>query len=86
MGAFISKQPNGLYCRFSTVVDCPTHWNMTAEDYIEYCAERAREEAREILENGLKPFENIPDMFIPINMTTEDFHKFLEETSKEVNK
>ena len=34
MGAFISKQPNGLYCRFSSVVDCPTHWNMTKEDYI----------------------------------------------------
>lgn len=24
MAGFISKQPNGLYCRFSTVVDCPT--------------------------------------------------------------
>ena len=23
MGSFIAKQPNGLYCRFSTIVDCP---------------------------------------------------------------
>ena len=29
MGAFIAKQPNGLYCRFSTVVDCVTHYDMT---------------------------------------------------------
>lgn len=34
MAGFVSKQPNGLYCRFSTVVDCPTVWNMTREDYI----------------------------------------------------
>ena len=36
MGAFIAKQPNGKYCRFSTIVDCPTHINMTKEDYINY--------------------------------------------------
>ena len=56
MGAFISKQPNGLYCRFSTIVDCPTDWNMTEEDYIELCAETAREEARRTLELYIQPF------------------------------
>ena len=35
MGAIIAKQPNGLYCRVSTVVDAPTHYNMTKQDYIE---------------------------------------------------
>lgn len=34
MAGFISKQPNGLYCRFSSVTDCPTAWNMMREDYI----------------------------------------------------
>ena len=29
----ITKQPNGLYCRFSTIVDCPTHYNMTQEKF-----------------------------------------------------
>lgn len=57
MGAFITKQPNGLYCRFSTVVDCPTHINMTKEDYINICMERAREEAEEVLEKYTRPFE-----------------------------
>lgn len=28
----ISKQPNGLYCRISTVVEAPTRWDMTKEE------------------------------------------------------
>jgi hypothetical protein len=40
MGVFIAKQPNGKYCRFSTVVDSVTYYNMSEEDYIEMCAER----------------------------------------------
>ena len=39
---FVSQQPNGRYCLFSTVVDTVTHWYMTAEEYIEMCAEKAR--------------------------------------------
>lgn len=35
MGGFIVKQPNGLYCRFSTIVDCPTHINMTRKEFKE---------------------------------------------------
>ena len=45
MGAFIARQPNGLYCRYSEVVDNITHYNMTEEEYIELCADRARREA-----------------------------------------
>lgn len=79
MGAFISKQPNGLYCRFSTVVDCPTHWNMTEEDYVEMCAERAREEAREVLTRRLRPFEMVKEYFNPMNMTETEFERILKE-------
>lgn len=80
MGAFIAKQPNGLYCRFSTVVDCPTDWNMTEEDYIEMCAERAREEAKYTLKHRLRPFEWVRKYFAPMNMTEEKIEKFLQET------
>lgn len=79
MGAFIAKQPNELYCRYSSVVDCPTNWNMTEEDYIEMCAEIARAEARNILQNYLHPFENVIDSFIPNNMTKKSFNKFLKD-------
>ena len=82
MGAFISKQPNGLYCRFSTVVDCPTDWNMTAEDYIELCAEKAREEARYTLERYLRPFDWVREHFLPNNMTEEEFEQFMREVNE----
>lgn len=81
MGSFISKQPNGLYCRFSSVVDCSTHWNMTEEDYIEYRAEEAREEAKRTLQNHLKPFEWVIEHFYPGNMTKKEFKEFLIDTN-----
>jgi hypothetical protein len=84
MGAFISKQPNGLYCRFSTVVDCPTDWNMTEEDYIELCKQKAEEEARHTLEHHLRPFEWVEQYFHPNNMTEEEFKKFLEDANTSV--
>jgi hypothetical protein len=79
MGSYVSKQPNGLYCRFSSVVDCPTDWNMTAEDYIEMCAEKAREEAREVLAKHLQPFDRVMDDFSINNMTEKQFNKFLRD-------
>lgn len=79
MGAFVSRQPNGLLCRHSSIVDCVTHYNMTDEEYIEMCAERARKEARDVLEHHLKPFEWLRDYFCEDNMTQEEFEKILEE-------
>ena len=83
MGAFIAKQPNGLYCRFSSVVDCPTHRNMTAEDYIELCKQRAEEEAKDILQNHLQPFEMVIESFTTLNMTQSEFDNFLSECGYE---
>ena len=85
MGAFIVKQPNGLYCRFSTVVDCPTDWNMTEEDYIEMCAKKAREEAKRTLTHYLRPFDMVEEYFHPNNMTETEFEKCLKEMSSTAN-
>ena len=83
MAGFVAKQPNGLYCRFSTVVDCPTDWNMTAEDYIKLCKQKAEQkaeqEAKDVLENYLKPFEKVKDYFYPNNMTEKEFDEFLKD-------
>ena len=84
MGAFICKQPNGLYCRFSTIVDCPTDWNMTEEDYVELCKEKAEREARETLANHLRPFDWVKDYYHPNNMTPKEFTQFLKDTSEQV--
>lgn len=77
--SFISRQPNGLLCRFSTVVDCPTHWNMTEEEYIEMCAERARQEAREVIVNHLRPFDEMKQCFLPNNMTKKEFKNIIKQ-------
>ena len=84
MGTFIAKQPNGLYCRFSTVVDTITHADMTDEEYIEMCAEEAREKAREILKRGVKPFEWVIDNFRPYNCTVKQFNEYLKEVGSDV--
>lgn len=83
MGAFIAKQPNGLYCRFSTVVDCPTDWNMTEEDYINLCKERAEEEARRVLATQVRSFELVKEMFHPNNMTEEEFSALVKIMTEE---
>lgn len=72
MGAFICRQPNGKLCRFSTVVDTITDYNMTDGEYIEMCADRARDEARYTLEHHIKPYSWIDDYFRPHNMTHDD--------------
>ena len=82
MGGFIARQPNGLYCRHSGIIDCVTDYNMTAEDYIELCKKKAEDEARDVLENHLKPFSWVKDYFAPNNMSKEEF----EEISKEMEK
>ena len=82
MGSFVVKQPNGLYCRFSTVVDCPTDWDMTKEEYIEMCIEKSRKEAEETIELNLKPFDWVKKYFIPNNMSTNEFKEALKEMNK----
>lgn len=80
MGSFIFKQPNGRYGRFSTVVDCPTHINMTRDDYVEVVMERqglnrqrAEEEADDVLKHYLHSYSKCLDRFVDNNMTDEEF-------------
>ena len=73
MAGFVSKQPNGLYCRFSSVTDCPTAWNMTREDYINMKMQEAKEDVEDVLDNYLKPFDMVVDLYYPYNMTKEEF-------------
>lgn len=86
MGAFIARQPNGLLCRFSSVVDCITDYNMTEEEYIEMCAEKARKEARDVLDNYMQPFELVDKYFYPNNMTVEEHKRIMEEMKKTTDK
>lgn len=86
MGAFIARQPNGLLCRFSSVVDCITDYNMTEEEYIEMCAEKARKEARDVLDHYMQPFELVDKRFYPNNMTVKEHKRIMEEMKKPADK
>ena len=80
MGAVICKQPNGLYCRFSSIVDCPTHWNMTADKYIEMKMKEAKKEAIDVLLNHLYPFNVVLERYVPNNnMADEEWKEFLKD-------
>lgn len=79
MGAFICRQPNGKLCRFSSIVDCITDYNMTEEECIEMKAEQAREDARHTIEHCLKPYSWIDEYFRPGNMSQEEFDKIKKE-------
>ena len=92
MGAFVAQQPNGLYCRFSSVVDTVTHWNMTFDEYVEQVQmkrygrshEAAVAEAHDIINNYLQPFQEIINRFRPINDTVEEFNGILSEMGSTV--
>lgn len=81
---FISKQLNGLYCRFSTVIDTLTDWNMTKKEYVQMCMEKAKQEALDTLENHLQPFEMVKERFVPNNMTRKEFNNIMKDISKTI--
>lgn len=84
MRAFIARQPNGLYCRYSEIVDNITHHNMTEEDYIELCIERVREEAKITLEKA-KPFSKVLERLYPdTKRDLKGMNKILKECGSEV--
>lgn len=84
MGAFIARQPNGLLCRHSIVVDCVTHYNLTEAEYIQM---RGEYEATEAIQHHLRPFDEVIERFYPHNMTVDEFNKLLLEmgSEKQVN-
>lgn len=85
MAGFIAKQPNGLYCRFSTIVDCPTHINMTKEDYLNNVTGTVanKEQGQKILDRYLQPFQEVVDKYKPLNMSEKEFDELLEKVSNE---
>ena len=84
MGAFIAQQPNGLYCRFSTVVDTVTHYNMTREDYLNNVTGTTKNQAdaEDTLVNYLQPFSEVIERFIPNNMSQKEFNELVKIMSE----
>jgi hypothetical protein len=86
METFIARQPNGLLCRFSWETNTVTHFNMTDDEYIKMCQEKAAneasKEAREILKNHTEPFYMVRQFFLPKNMSKAEFDKILKKMER----
>ena len=52
---------------------------MTEDEYIAYRVGIAMQEARDELNNHLKPFEEVKKQFFPEYDTVEEFNKYLKE-------
>ena len=83
MPGYIAKQPNGLYCRFSTVVDTVTHINMTEKDvvdlFVEMAVQNAKEEAEHVLKYRVHDFKEVMKDFMPCNNTVEEIDELVKE-------
>lgn len=88
MAGFVAMQPNGRYCRFSTVVDCPTHCNMTEKDYLKNVTGTVKNalDGMDVLKNYLRSFEEVVEYFKPENMSQERFDELLEIMKSEPTK
>lgn len=84
MAGFIAKQPNGLYCRFSSIVDTVTHYNMTREEYLNNHTGTvsSREDAERNLKYHIKPFDEVIKRFRPLNDTQQEFDELVKIMSK----
>lgn len=93
MGVCFIKQPNGLYCRYSSIVDAPTHYNLTKDDIREMLLESAMAEINERIDNLDKRAEwgwSIEDVksntIVGNNITQEGFDFFCTEIEKKITK
>lgn len=89
MGAYWSQQPNGKFCRFSTVVDTVTDWNVLLEQAINMSQgylfgsakipQNVLNARKEKFITSLKPFNRIKEDFVPGNDSVEEFLDMIED-------
>ena len=81
MGAFWAKQPNGKWCRFSTIVDSVTDYNCEKEDILNCIIERTKERFERDFEHGdyNYPFDEVIERFNTNNNTLEEMIEMCKE-------
>ena len=82
MGVLYCKQPNDLYCRFSTVVDTVTHYNMDKNELKELLIHKLGDWDYDIIhfdefltrDNGFHvyPFEEVLERYTTANQKMDD--------------
>ena len=85
MAGMICRQPNGRLCRFSTIIDTVTHYNMTDEDYMQNVTgtTQGRIDAKDTIDNWIRPFNEIFDRWTNACDTKENFDRIVIEMKTE---
>jgi len=89
MGAIYYKQPNGRFCRYSTICDAVTDYNMSEYDIIKLFVENAIDDAKKFINNesNFHDFNKLCDKFKDGNnwtgeMSVKEFEKLKEKMSR----
>ena len=87
MAGMIAKQPNGLYCRYSSIVDTITHYNFTEKEYLNNITGTVlnRAEGIDVLENYLHPFEEV-EKLLRLRLSDSESEEEVEELIKDMYK
>jgi len=83
----IFKQPNGLYGRVSTVVEAPTHWNMSKRECFEYLDDTKQVDFKgQTLEDWMawhgRNFKEALEEVSTVNMTQKEIDNWIKEVSE----
>lgn len=86
----ITQQPNGLYARISTIVDAPTHENMTKEDLTQYLHDTGQiddftPDVESFLMKYSWSFEAACDGITSLNMTEKEKRDWIKKVSRKVD-
>jgi hypothetical protein len=71
----ITKQPNGLYCVISTIVEAPVLYNATAEEVVAFELEELKEIYKLQVERA-RNFEDNAWRITDMNMTVDEAENF----------
>ena len=80
MGNQIIKQPNGLYCKYSSISDTIEVWNATREELIEDAVRYFRETVTKQIDEVIEKLDQ--ENSRPYYQFTKTFEEALEETKK----
>ena len=83
----ITKQPNGKYARISSIVDAPTHTNMSKDELREYLDDTQQfdyknQPVEEWLERYARDFSEAVANIRPVNMTELEIEAWLKEVAE----
>lgn len=92
MGAIYYKQPNGRFCRYSTICDAITDYNMTEYDIVKIFVEHAIDDAKKFIndEKNFRDFDELCKKFEEGNnwigeMSVKEFKKLKEKMTESEN-